>query len=304
MRKIEKEHWSSCFICSESLSKIKSEYGGTNCYFSKAMEKHILSHNITLEYYFEEILKLERPLCKCGICNKKSTISLRKKNCNGFFWNDYMCGRNEGLKQWSKEAKISRCGKNNPMFGKKPWNLNMNKNNSDYGKMLSFKNLGKKTSPESKQKQSDSAKKRIIHGHTGHKHSEHSKKLMSIGTLNGIKKGRFKHTKTKPHIKMCDILKKMNVQFEEEKIVDCWSFDLYIKNWNIFIEVDGDYFHSNPKIYPDGPKTKTQKRNYYRDSKKNQFCIDKNIKLLRFWESDILNNEQLIEREILCKLNQ
>lgn len=304
MRKIEKEHWSTCVICNDSLSKIKSEYGGSNCYLSKAMEKHILSHSVTLEHYFEDILKLKRPLCKCGICCKKCNISLRKNDISGFFWNDYQCGRNDGLKKWSEQAKVSRLGKNNPMFGKKPWNLNMNKGNSDYGKKQSLQKLGKKTSNEAKEKQSKSAKKRLIHGHKGHKHSEHSKRLMSIGTLNGIKNGRFKHTKTKPHIKMCDILKKNNVQFEEEKIVDCWVFDLYIKKSDIFIEVDGDYFHSNPKIYPNGPKTKTQKINFYRDSKKNQFCIDNKMKLLRFWESDILNNIELIEKEIVCKLNQ
>ena len=304
MRKIEKEYWSVCAICNKTLSKIKTEYGGANCYFNKAMQKHILSHDITLEHYFENILKLERPVCKCGTCNKKSNICFKKNGATGFFWKDYMCGRNEGLKNWSKNAKITRCGKNNPMFGKKPWNLNMNKDNSEYGKKLSLHKTGKKPSSKTKEKQSESAKKRLIHGHTGHKHSEYSKSLMSKSTLNGIKNGRFKHTKTKPHIKMCEILKRMNVQFEEEKIIDCWSFDLYIKDWDIFIEVDGDYFHSNPKIYPDGPKTKTQKINFYRDSKKNQFCIDKKIKLIRFWESDILNNEELIEKEIVCKLNQ
>ena len=304
MRRIEKEHWLFCKICNKPLSEIKSEYGGKNCYFSKAMEKHILSHSITLETYFESFVCLDRPLCKCGICNKKCNISLRKKDLSGFFWNDYECGRTEGLKKWSESAKITRCGKNNPMFGKKPWNFNMNKNNSDYGKMLSIQRIGSRASEETKKKQSESAKKRIVHGHTGHKHSEYSKKIMSLKTIEGIKNGRFKHTKTKPHIKMCEILKKIGVDFEEEKIVDCWVFDLYIKNFDIFIEVDGDYFHSNPKIYPHGPKTKTQKLNFYRDSKKNQFCIDKNMKLLRFWESDILNNEILIEKEIVCKLNQ
>lgn len=304
MRKIDKEHWKICMICKKSLKEIKAEYGGMNCYFCEAMKSHILSHEITLENYFEKILNLQRPLCKCNTCNKKANISTRKKNFSGFFWNDYECGRNNGLMKWSKNAKISRLGKNNPMFGKKPWNLGFNKKNSEYGKKMSAYRTGKKTSEDSKKKQSISAKKRLIHGHTGIKHTDSSKKLMSTATLNRIKNGCFKHTKTKPHLAMFKILNNLKINFEEEKIIDVWSFDFYLKDFNLLIEVDGDYFHVNPKIYPDGPKTKTQKINFYRDKKKNEFCIDNNLKLIRFWESDILNDEELVVKEIVCKLNQ
>jgi len=302
--KIEKNFWNKCFLCNKNLHEIKKFYGGSNVYFSKAMAQHIVSHKISLEDYFEKIVKIIRPICKCGECNKKTKIILRNKNKNGFFWKEYACGRYEGSKKWSKDAKISRIGKNNPMFGKKPWNLGMNKKNSEYGKKMSLYRIGKKTSKESKNKQSISAKKRLIHGHTGIKHSEFSKKLMSIATLNRIKKGAFKHTKTKPHLLMKSILQKLKLNFEEEKIIECWIFDFWLKDYNLFIEVDGDYFHVNPKIYPNGPKTNTQKINFYRDKVKNKFCLDNKLKLIRFWESDILNNEGIIIKEIQCSLNQ
>jgi very-short-patch-repair endonuclease len=115
-----------------------------------------------------------------------------------------------------------------------------------------------------------------------------------------IKDGKFSQIKSKPHIKFQEILKELNIDHEEEKILDVWCFDFYVSKCNIYVEVDGDYFHSNPKFYPNGPKTNTQKINWYRDIKKSRYCLENNLKLLRFWECDILNNPE----EIKCKLKE
>lgn len=123
---------------------------------------------------------------------------------------------------------------------------------------------------------------------------------MRIATLNRIREGKFKHLKSLPHRKMCEIFKSLKIKYVEEKIVDFWSFDIYLPSYDIYIEVDGDYFHSNPLFYPSGPKTNTQKINYYRDLKKNQFCLKNNLTLLRFWEADILGNSE----KIICKLKK
>ena len=42
-------------------------------------------------------------------------------------------------------------------------------------------------------------------------------------------------------------------------------YDFYLPDSNLIIEVDGDYFHSNPLIYEGKELTPTQKRNiiYY-----------------------------------------
>ena len=50
------------------------------------------------------------------------------------------------------------------------------------------------------------------------------------------------------------------------------QFDFGCKEQRILIEVDGDYYHSNPIFYTK-PKTKTQKINHYRDKKKNEFGV-------------------------------
>lgn len=291
MSYINKEEWNNCRLCGKSIRDLAKIYGGGNVYYTTVFYKHLINeHNLALEAYFTN-----RPECKCGICKKSCLIS--KKGSN-FRWKKYRCGRNTGVLKWSKEAKVTRLGDKNPMYGKEAWNKGLTKDTNESMMVVSNKLTGLKHSEESKLKQSESAKKRLIHGHTGYKHSEENKNKARIRTLEMIKNGVFKQTKTKPHLKLIDILKSLELKYEEEKRVKCWSFDIYLSQYDIYIEVDGDYYHSNPKIYPYGPKTSTQKVNWYRDIKKNQFCIENNLKLVRFWECDIINHPEMIKEKI------
>ncbi len=198
----------------------------------------------------------------------------------------------------SEKAKVERKGSGNPMYGKDSWNKGLTKENSEILFLISKNRLGTTFSEETKKKQSDSAKKREIHGHTGKKHTEETKQVLRDKTLANIKKGIFKHTKTKPHICLASILEELDIKYEEEKILDKWCFDFYLIDYDIYLEADGDYFHSNPKRYPNGPESKTQKRNNYRDNIKNSFCKEKKITCKRFWESDILNKRNKVKNEI------
>jgi very-short-patch-repair endonuclease len=64
-------------------------------------------------------------------------------------------------------------------------------------------------------------------------------------------------------------------------------YDFKIKGKNIIIEVDGDFWHCNPNSNFKIPVYETQKTNLKQDEIKNNWCIDNNFKLLRFWETDI-----------------
>lgn len=288
--------WHQCKLCQTNISTLVEKYGGAGIYKIDCFQKHVQeTHNLSLTEYFTKFS--DRPLCKCGACGKTSTVSKRGSK---IWWREYVCGRNEGQQKWSKWAKEGRKGKNNPMYGLEPWNKDLSKENHPSLMNISQKLSNRTISDTAKQKMSESAKKRIIHGHSNCPHSIETKEKLRQTTLNAIKRGAFKQTKTKPHLAFALILKELNLLFEEEKIYEAWCFDFYLTKYNIYIEVDGDYFHSNPILYPNGPKTKTQKINYYRDYKKNEFCKINNVILLRFWESDILNKKE----EIKCKLRE
>lgn len=288
---IDKELWSTCKICQQNIKNLAKKYGGNGIYYSQVFSKHLeVDHKITPYDYFNEIMEI--PICGCGICNKK--MSIRIKPSSNFFLRN-PCGRHKGTDEFAKRMKISRLGSGNPMYGKTPWNKDLSKDKHESIARVSRLLSGRKIPEESKKRMSESAKRRTVHGHTGHKHTEENKEKCRQRTLKMIHDGKFKQTRTKPHILMSNILDELQIEYIEEKSLDVWSFDFYLPLGDIYIEVDGDYFHTNPKIFPDGPKTNTQKINHYRDSKKNKFCADNSIRLLRFWESDILNNKEFIK---------
>lgn len=298
MEYINLEIINKCKICDRSLEEIKHLIGKKRAkyniwYFLEHIKLH---HSISILDYLVVYEKLVIPKCICGICNKNSYPTTKGKN---LYWREYLCGRNPGLLKWSIQAKESRKGSNNPMFGKKAWNKNIDKN-SDYVKNLAKYMANRTVSEASKEKMSISATKRKVHGHTGCKHTDKTKAKSRERTLQMIKDGKFKQTKTIPHKKFAELLTNNNIKFEEEKIIDKWSFDFFLPDSNTYVEIDGDYFHSNPIIYKNGPKTKTQKINWYRDIKKNEFCQENNINLVRFWENEVLNNSERIE-QFICK---
>ncbi len=292
---IEKKQWSICSICQEALDSIVNRYGGSGIYKSVAFKKHLKNdHNITLDEYF-----IEKPICPCGKCNKKLGVTIRGANIR---YKKMACGRNDGVMAWSENAKKERLGNKNPMFNKIPWNKGLSKETSSSINRTSEKLKNKIVSNLTKQKQSESAKKRVFHGHTGKKHSEETKNKLRLNTLRLIESGRFINQNTLPCRLFQKLLVKLNINFIREKVVSYWSFDFYIPDKELYIEVDGDYFHSNPKIYPSGPKTSTQKRNATRDIKKNLFCKSNNMSLIRFWESEIIGDIECVQQKLLNAL--
>jgi very-short-patch-repair endonuclease len=290
---INKENWHTCRLCGTHISELSKKYGGCGIYHTQTFKKHLeIDHDTNLEKYFD----LYDTECSCyKQCGKKQKIRIHGSN---FKISEITCGRSKKSMMWAERMKTERLGISNPMYGQTPWNLGLTSETSERVKKISEKQRGKVTPEHTKEKQSLSAKKRLIHGHTGIPHTEKSKQKMRERTLARLKAGDFKQTKTKPHICLASILEELNLRYEEEKRIECWSFDFYLIDYDILIEADGDYFHSNPIKYPNGPITKTQKRNYYRDGKKNEFCKNNNLKISRFWEYDILNNRELVKQEI------
>lgn len=290
---ITSEQWATCKICGTTLEEITQTYKKPGMYKSQYFKQHLQDeHGISLTEYFPE-----GSLCPCKICNQRVGIKIRGANIT---YKKMACGRNPGILKWSEKAKIERRGSGNPMFNKKSWNKGHTKESSPSLRRVSEALTKREVSCETRKRQSEAAKKRTVHGHTGCKHSEYSKQMMREKTLKYISNGGFKHTNTKPFLRMESILQDLGIRYEKEKIVSIWSFDFYLPDLELYVEVDGDYFHSHPKRYPNGPVTNTQKINFYRDEKKNQYCQDNNIQLLRFWESEIYEEEPCVRQKLLA----
>lgn len=67
---------------------------------------------------------------------------------------------------------------------------------------------------------------------------------------------------------------------------------------DLLIEVDGSYWHSDPRLFEDKELNATQKHNKMVDELKNKWASLHGIPLLRIWEYDIRHNPQKVLAEL------
>jgi len=102
---------------------------------------------------------------------------------------------------------------------------------------------------------------------------------------------------TKPHIKTCDILHEMNLEFEIEYSINGFSLDVYI-NDSIMIEVMGKYWHCDIRNY-NKPKNEKQIKNIDKDKRKKESIFNKTGGyILYLWEDDINIHPDLCKKLI------
>jgi hypothetical protein len=264
-------------------------------YYKKKYNKNIL-----------EILGDFYDIPKCPITNEYVSYKLNgsivfgkySSSCSYLQINKHVCENNDNYKAHIERMKVDRKGSGNPMYGANPWNSGLTKDTDERIKKISDNMMGNVFTEDILKKMSDSAKKREVHGHTGFKHSEESKQIMREKTIARFKAGSFPQTNSLPHIKTREVLEEIigeiNKDFEEEFEYGGYVFDFKVgKN---LIEVQGDYFHCNPKTRHATPKNKMQENNIERDKRKSNFVLkEQEYNLIEFWEYDIINNIEIIK---------
>lgn len=108
---------------------------------------------------------------------------------------------------------------------------------------------------------------------------------------------------TKPEKYLKKVLQELKTNFISQKLFTsaeygrCY-YDFYLPDTNTVIEVDGDYWHGNPKIYP--TLNEQQQKCKIRDRQKELVLKQKNVILIRVWESELYT---LTKQEIADLLN-
>lgn len=80
------------------------------------------------------------------------------------------------------------------------------------------------------------------------------------------------------------------------------EFDFLIENTNILVEIDGDYWHGNDKLFEN--LTDNQKETRKNDTIKEKFAIDKGYQVLRFWGSELKENYNNVKDKIFKILRE
>jgi len=267
---------------------------------------HSRKHGLNSEsFYLEYKLNNIKPTCKCGCGEETEYISFKK----GF--NDYIIGHH---------ARVHNNWGHNPEALKKSQETKRQKwDNGEYeawNKGMTYEEIyGVEGAKEMREMLSSEERcKNVSDAMSGRTLSkEHSRKLRKINneywsksenrleqrkrTIDRLQKRQFNEiSNLERNFKY--LLDELGISYTHQYKLSYYLFDFRIKDTNILIEVDGDFYHCNPDIY-DEPVSEVQVSVIENDKKKNVVAKNKEFKLVRFWEYDIINNTYDVVDEIL-----
>ena len=111
------------------------------------------------------------------------------------------------------------------------------------------------------------------------------------------------HVNSKPQMILNNLLDTMNIAYEREYPLKYYSIDNYLKENNLMIEVQGDYWHSNPLKY-NKSLNEIQARGIKKDKAKHTYVKKYfNIEILYLWENDIIKNLDICKQLIQLYIN-
>lgn len=172
-------------------------------------------------------------------------------------------------------------GCKNPMYGKVPWNSGLNKFTDERIRVY-----GEKISKLKKIEWVNKTEK---------------EKWVIVDRLNKAMIQVKKQTKIE--LKIERFLKNNNINYETNYRIDKFLVDFYLNEYNIVIECDGDYWHSNPRFYDCNSLNEMQIKNKERDIRKDKMLNEHGIRFIRFWEYDIHNLFHIVEISIKNVIN-
>lgn len=106
---------------------------------------------------------------------------------------------------------------------------------------------------------------------------------------------------TKPELMLAELLRISGLTFVKQLTLPRIYCDFYLPEFNLVIEVDGDYWHANPDLFlPDdtiGPKKKSARQIWANDLKREEKIKSFGYRVMRVWASSLKTKtaQQLVE---------
>ena len=290
-----------CKIC-------QKECAGLNSLRSHSIQKHNISSE---QIYIDYVLNGVKPTCKCG-CRETTNFITIGKGFSNFIQSHHnrVPGKNNFHKDPKTHQKAIETQKKNWKEGKYVgWWENKTpetlekiegikeklRNDKERGKKISKKLKGVPKTEISKIKNSESQKIRY----------KNNPKLKEDASIRRIKwlKSTLSNKKSKLESKFETILNLLNIEYEFQHEFQKRLFDFKIKDKNILIEVDGDFYHCNPNTKHSEVLYETQSLTKKNDNYKNTLCQNHGMILLRYWEKDINERPEWIISELKKELS-
>ena len=125
-----------------------------------------------------------------------------------------------------------------------------------------------------------------------------------IRTVKMISDGKFPKLNNSLQKRVEKLLDKMKIEYIPEFNCKYHAIDLYIPAFNLFIELNGRFWHCDPRVYNE-INYKQQFTRIIQDKRKHSYILNKyESNILYLWEDDINNNIELIEKLIRISSKQ
>lgn len=275
------------------------------------LHKDVDREQLLTDYYYNG----ERPKCKCG-CGNYTNITYDRKDNFKIKFADYCKGHYARVhNNWghNERAKINSANTRREQFkqgARQVWNKGtkweetftkekikeLRKRYSDIERnnKIRDKLLGVPKSEEHAKK----IRERM--------NSEESREFYRNVMKKRLNDGKF-HISSKLELDFIDeFIKPLGINYETQYYLkDIHQYcDIYIPSKNLIIEVDGSFWHADKRLFPNGAKYSYQKKRVQLDEIKNNYCKEKGIKCLRFWELDILHDKNKILETIQKQISE
>ena len=296
----------TCLLDGATKKDIGRAYPGARCgvYFLEQFESYLKFFGLTLKEYCIRHLGIEWPRCP----ESGDEVGF-KRDGRGLIFSRFKLGKgiskavNPKFRKSCARMSRERSGAGNPMFGRPAWNAGLTAATNATVKMTAEKLIGRTPDEPTRAKMRLARANSPIKARHTTPHSPEMKDKMRIEVASRYGRGMYDR-KSRIHQKVEDLLSGLKVSFQSEYPLGFYSIDIALPEEKIAIEIDGDYFHSNPQKYPDGPQGRIQKKNARRDAAKNSYLKNNGWTIIRYWESEI--NNPGFENKLLCdckKLN-
>lgn len=296
-----------CKIC-------QKECDGINSLRSHSIQKHNIPSD---EIYVQYVLNGVYPKCECGCGETPPFISVNK-GFSRFILSHHnrVLGKNNFHKNPKTRQKAAETQKKNWKEGKYVgWWENKTpetlekiegikeklRNDKERGKKISKSLKGVPKTEESKKKLSITQKKR-------YENNPQLRINQSKYKLEWMRKNSKVKT-SKLENKFMKILDEIgfikDVDYIHNHLISNIKtfFDFYIPNNKIIIEVDGDFYHCYPNSKYSTPEYDIQIKNLSNDKRKNTWCENHNITLIRYWEKDINERPEWVISDLRERLS-
>jgi len=127
---------------------------------------------------------------------------------------------------------------------------------------------------------------------------------ISLGVAKAIAEGRIPRV-SKLELEVGDVLRRLGIATLPQYAIhdDRGRFaavvDYFLPDFGVALEVNGTFWHSDPRAYPNGPEKPSQERTATQYARKEVLLRQRGIPLVEVWEIDFKANPELAVRSAL-----